>query len=225
MSLDARLSRLSPALTARERAILILKADRDKTHEDPSWLRTLPSEQRDEFNRLIGLMNASNKYLPLFITMVEGWAQQMEVRLNWWITLTLYGTALWELGKLVPPSKRTQAVEAMAGFFPFIELPWDGTDHELSWLNVADSMLKTTRQCVAHLWDDLTAIDTVLADVAVQFGGENPLRPVMRGQLEKARGTLTLLNHLLSGADAVQATEPSQEALELARIYFDKGTI
>jgi len=26
----------------------------------------------------------------------------MEVRLGWWLTLTQYGKALWELGKFVP---------------------------------------------------------------------------------------------------------------------------
>ena len=225
MSIDARLSRLSPGLTARERAVLILKADRDKRPEDPSWQRTLPSEQRDEFNRLIGLMNGSNKYLPLFITMVEGWAAQMEVRLHWWETMVGYGAALWHLAQLVPVDRREEAEAAVAPYRPQVELPWNAKTTGQSWLQASDAMEEVTKECVAHLWDDLMAIDTVLAEAAAALGGEDPLRPVMRGQLEKARQTLSLLHHFLSGEEALQVRQPSEEALELARVYFDKGMV
>jgi len=67
------------------------------------------------------------------------------------------------------------------------------------------------------------AINTVLSEAAAQLGGEVPLRPVMRGQLEKARSTLTMLHLFLSGEEAIAVTQPSEEALELARVYFDKG--
>ena len=69
---------------------------------------------------------------------------------------------------------------------------------------------------MAHLWDNLMAIDTVISEVAAQFGGEDPMRPVMRGQIEKARRTLTLLHQFLSGEEAILVTEPSEEALDLA---------
>jgi hypothetical protein len=34
---------------------------------------------------------------------------------------------------------------------------------------------------------------------------------------------LTLLHRFLSGEAAVLVTEPSEDALDLARVYFDKG--
>src|SRR3954463_10695382 len=129
MSLDARLTKLMPGLTAKERGILILRSLREQTPEDPSWRRSMPQDQSREFNRLIVLMNATNIYLPLYITMVAEWAAQMEVRLSWLMTLTQYGQALWELGKLVPTNKRKQAEKAMAEYWPVIELPWDAPDH------------------------------------------------------------------------------------------------
>lgn len=79
----------------------------------------------------------------------------------------------WYLGELVPACKRKKAAEAMSEFWPVIELPWDGQDHERSWLNVADD-IEPMRECVAHLWDDLIAIDKVLAEVAANFNGETP---------------------------------------------------
>ena len=223
MSLDARLNKVMPVLSARERGILVLKSLKDKTPENPSLRRTMPPEQMSEFNRLIVLMNACNIYLPLFITMVEQQAEQMEVRVSWMLTLSQFGTALWQLGALVPPSKRKQAERAMAGFWPFVELPWDGEQHDHSWLDIAESMEKTIRECVAHLWDDLVAIDAVLAEVAVSFNGEDPMRPVMRGVLEKARSKLSVMHEVFSGKEAIEVTVPTEEALELAQTYFDKG--
>ena len=71
MSLPGRLNKLMPSLTVKERGILVLKSLKDKTPEDPQWRRTMPGTQTVELNRLIGLMNACNIYLPLYITMVE----------------------------------------------------------------------------------------------------------------------------------------------------------
>jgi hypothetical protein len=84
-------------------------------------------------------------------------------------------------------------------------------------------MTQDIREGVAHLWDEVNAIDVVLGEVAQQFDGEDPLRPVMRGVLEQARRDLSLLHEFFSGKEAVAVTQPSEEALELVRIYFDKG--
>lgn len=111
----------------------------------------------------------------------------------------------------------------MAEVYPVVELPWDGEQHERSWFNVADNMEKILRECVAHLWDELMALDLVVAGVAEQFDGEDPLRPVMRGVLEKARLKLSTLHEFFSGKDAVEVTEPSEEALELVQTYFESG--
>ena len=45
----------------------------------------------------------------------------------------------------------------------------------------------------------------------------------MRGVLEQAHRDLKLLHDFFSGKEAVAVTQPSDEALELVRIYFDKG--
>ena len=58
--LDARLHKVMPTLSARERATLILRSWRAKEREDPSWRRTMPAEQAVLLNHLIGLMNACN---------------------------------------------------------------------------------------------------------------------------------------------------------------------
>ena len=53
MSIDQRLSRLAPALTAQERAILILEAWKDGRPEEPVWRYA----QSQAFIRYIDLMD------------------------------------------------------------------------------------------------------------------------------------------------------------------------
>src|SRR6266540_739678 len=106
------------------------------------------------------------------------------------------------------------------GSLPIVELPWSSEQHERSWLNVSDHMTQDIREGVAHLWDEVNAIDVVLGEVARDFEGEDPLRPVMRGVLEQARRDLKLLHEFFSGKAAVAVTQPSEQALELVRIYF-----
>jgi hypothetical protein len=71
MSIDARINRLMPVLSARERAVLVLRSLKDKTPEDLSWRRSMPREQVNEFNRYIGLMNACNMQVAHMITIIE----------------------------------------------------------------------------------------------------------------------------------------------------------
>src|SRR5712691_7101460 len=114
MGIDARLDKLMPVLSARERAILVLRSLKEKTPKEPSWRNTMPREQWAEFNRLIVLMNACNIYLPLFITMVEQRTEQLYVRFMWWDTLVDSGLQLWKLAQLIPANKRRQAEKAVA---------------------------------------------------------------------------------------------------------------
>ena len=59
--------------------------------------------------------------------------------------------------------------------------------------------------------------------VAANFDGGDPLRPTMRGVLEKARQKLSVVHEVFSGKEAIEVTVPTEEALELAQTYFDKG--
>jgi hypothetical protein len=63
----------------------------------------------------------------------------------------------------------------------------------------------------------------VVESVAVEFDGEDPLRPIMRVVVEKTRKHLTNLHKLLSLEEPLELTGPDEEALELVRTYFEKG--
>jgi hypothetical protein len=90
MSLDQRLSRLAPALTAQERAILILEAWKDGRQEDPAWRLHMPREQTSAFNHYIELMNQANVVLGKIIGVISFQAEALEQREAWLVGLTLW---------------------------------------------------------------------------------------------------------------------------------------
>ena len=68
---DRRIQRLLPALSARERAILALRAEKEGEAEDPAVRTTMPVEQVPEFNRLVRLMNAVNHDLAIVVLVIR----------------------------------------------------------------------------------------------------------------------------------------------------------
>ena len=71
-----------------------------------------------DFNHYIYLMNACNIYLPLYITAVGGYVEQLYLRLDWMLTLMEYGKRLLELGRFVPAAKRSEAEDGDGGSLP-----------------------------------------------------------------------------------------------------------
>ena len=107
--LGNRLNKLMPTLTAKERAILTLRAFKERTPKDPLWRQSMSPSQAAEFNRLIVLMNACNIHLPLLITMVQQQTQRLSLRFMWLDTVVDYGNQVWKLAELLSKAKRGRA--------------------------------------------------------------------------------------------------------------------
>jgi hypothetical protein len=86
MPSDARLNRIMPALSARERAVAVVAAWKEGRTEDHWLRRTVPENQQREFGRLIGLVRGVNGRLAWLILVY-----QEEVRRHW-MTLGWIGT-------------------------------------------------------------------------------------------------------------------------------------
>src|SRR6266540_3344369 len=112
MSIDARLNKLMPALSAKERAILVLRSFKDKTPENPMWRRTMPKSQYAEFNRLIDLMNACDLNLGDLITGSLLLVQQLEARLGCLLSTNLYRSALERMALHIWTSTREPVTES-----------------------------------------------------------------------------------------------------------------
>jgi hypothetical protein len=84
-----RVGKLFSALTARERALLILRAIKEGGEPDPVVRFTMPDEQRQEFNHYVFLMNGVNRDLATFTLYLGATVGQLNLRLGWLITVAL----------------------------------------------------------------------------------------------------------------------------------------
>jgi hypothetical protein len=89
-----------PALSAKERGILVLRSLKNKTQEDPSWRLKMPPGQVKEFNRYIDLMNGANMRLGYLITVLLKEVEKLKLRYDWSFTLRLWEANLAELNFL-----------------------------------------------------------------------------------------------------------------------------
>ncbi len=190
MSLNTELNKLMPALSAKERAMFVLPAMVTMTPENPHWRDGMSQDQTDGFNHYVSLMNATNMYLPLYITVVEQFVERCFAKLHRLMTLNELGICIWKIAELVPASKRREAEQMAAGVSSASSFPGVGEKLENSWFDLADSMELHIREDVVGLWQEMRAIEMLLDEVSAEFNGEDALRPFMRSQLQKARRRL-----------------------------------
>jgi hypothetical protein len=101
VSIDGRLDKLTPALTAKERAILVLRAWKEEREEDAAVRRTMPQSQAPDFNHYIHLMNAANHDLGKCITVLSLTATQLGLKHAWLASLQLWGIRVWDLAQYI----------------------------------------------------------------------------------------------------------------------------
>jgi len=352
---NQRLDRLYPALTAKERALLVLRAWKGDQQEDAAVRRTMPQSQALDFNYYIHLMNAANLDLRKYIAVLNLTATQLGLKHAWLASLQLWGIRVWELATyivlhtnepIIESEHRRLVEEARAEMVPVAELAevlvegyegWseadkeqaeDGDDeqvvtgkawnrllaekkreltrlveegtlagrrsgrrllinngsfydwlgepvpvcpdwgkgydvlpddqaerveslkkerldaqeaisrsptspilelleerlgHQLTerqerWDEAMVALRESLREGIPWCWQELRATETVLAEVAEEFDGEDPLLPPVREVLNKTRQDLVELHPLLSFVDVeVELTEPDEERVEFLR--------
>ena len=200
MSIDSRLNKLTPALSARERAILVLGSLKDGRPDDPAWRNTMPPDQVAEFNRLIALMNVANRELSLHVGMLERTASELELREAWLVTEVLWQEHLDEIKwamqsairEPVTESEYRQMVEAWrAQWLPVRELAEIAADDYDGW---TDADLEEVEG-----WDEPVVSDAALERVVAEK--ERELRRIVAEGRLPARGQGKKLNVQLGAFD------------------------
>ena len=87
MSAEQRLERLYPALTAKERGLLVLRAYKAGQKPDPAIYHSTPSSQGPAFNRYIRLMNAVNVELATVLQVLQVQVEKLDLRHAWFLTV------------------------------------------------------------------------------------------------------------------------------------------
>ena len=96
-----RLTTLASALTAKERALLVLRSWKEDRAEDPDWRRTMPADQARDFNRLVNLMNGVNRNLAPLAMYLEDQVEMLSLRLGWLSTFLLWQVNVDQIAEFI----------------------------------------------------------------------------------------------------------------------------
>jgi hypothetical protein len=186
---DNRLDRLSTSLTAKERALLVLRSWKEGKNEEPSWRWTMPNDQAREFNRLIELMNGVNERLRPLIVVLGLEVDKLGLRLGILATFTLWNIQALHVDDYIRygTKRRNGAVLLLqdslehAPLRPVVYL----SEEFQEWLaregaaptkidEAADLHKEALRESIAEHGKYLRAAAMVVGEVAEEFGGEDP---------------------------------------------------
>jgi hypothetical protein len=98
---DKRLDKLFPALTAKERGILLLRALKRGERPNPLIRWTIPSDQVDGFNHYVDLLNGLNRELWIHTEFVNQMIQILSVRVAWLHAMELWAAVNASLGRYI----------------------------------------------------------------------------------------------------------------------------
>lgn len=178
MSSEARLDRLLPALSAKERAILMLRDFKAEKPQDRQLLHTAPDAQAPALNRLIGMMNAANGDLAHILVIIHERVKQEELRFSWLAWARRCAMEMWAVRAhfnlsareaITESDYREREKEARAELLPVEECAttlteehhtWDDADCELdedgertatdkAWYRVRDEKIRELQALVA----------------------------------------------------------------------------
>ena len=194
--LDRRLARVSGGLSARERVILILRAEAEGVPEDPAWRRDTPDLQISECNHLIGLANGVNHILVPHATVLLCEIETLEARFG--LLSALVG---WAADRsLRPASKRggkTRAPELSPPWTVLPALAPNGDVSDDSALSEHDLGVRGLAAAIANAiperWSRLLALEQVAEEIVREFQDEVVIPEVLRDFLPLMRATLERL--------------------------------
>jgi len=101
VSLAGRLNRLTPGLTAQQRAVLALRAWKEGVPEAPELRFGMPPGQASEFNRYIGLMRGAYAVVSLYVLILGQSLELLNARYGWLLSLHLWALRTMDLGAYI----------------------------------------------------------------------------------------------------------------------------
>ena len=212
MRLDTRLSKLMPTLSARERAVLWLRAR--NSGQDPGELRsTMPQEQRPEYNRYMGPAFVCDCQMGALVHVIKNQVENLEFDLRRIAMLEQAATLLEEdhpdevLQRTVRPWRRERKAgrEVTVSFFL---------------RSLAAELRDDAYEELSVRWRELRAVEVVAEEIAESFDGEGALHPDVRGWLASCREQAqTYLQQL----GKKRLPEPGDDHVQRAQQLVDRG--
>jgi hypothetical protein len=235
MSGEQRLDRLYPALTAKERGLLVLRAYKAGEKPDPQIYHSTPDAQAHAFNHYIHLMNAVNTELASVLSILREQVGRTDLKYAWFMTLAIWGLETHILGNEVlavtKDRKLRQEVRRLMARAPSdLVVPLDLTvpPEEPETFKkgygdeIARALLYGINQGVQQHWCELRAIEIGVQEVAEEFGGEDPLQPDVREVLDGCLRSCETLRDDVKPYVEIDLAEPSDDDVALVRKFIEK---
>jgi hypothetical protein len=100
-SKDNRLTRIAGSLTAKERALLVLRAWQEDRDVDPQVRWSMPQEQAEEYNHYVRLMTGVNTHLSPWLIVVMEEIEKLGLGHGMLCTFLLWQSQAFELGEYI----------------------------------------------------------------------------------------------------------------------------
>jgi hypothetical protein len=212
MGIDSSLSKLMPTLSARERAVLALRAQR--TGEDPVAVRaSMPPEQRHEYNRFMALAFVAGCQMGALVHVIKNQVENLEFDLD---RIDLLERAATMLEEDDPESVAARPVRN-----------WRQHTRRKQQVTVPDflrSLAAELREdaykelCVR--WQELRAVEIVCEDIRQSSDGEDAMHPDVRDWLDACR---KMAMDYIERLGKKRLPEPSDDYLQRTRGLVDQG--
>jgi hypothetical protein len=205
MSRGSRAERLYSALTAKERAILVLQALKSDCLADPLVRETTPAEQVPAFNGYMEVVRQATVVTTLCVDGLKGTTGRLLIQRDWLRCLALWAMESKVLKQFMlcyTKSRHRRLVERARS-----ELlsPCDPADRSrmrelggkkmdalaMNALDrIVDSVARSLIEGVQQSWSELLALELALGEASAEFDGEEPILPDQRSAMDSVRAEL-----------------------------------
>jgi hypothetical protein len=237
MSGEQRLNRVYPALSARERGLLVLKAYKAGEKPDPQIYHSTPDAQAHAFNRYVHLMNACNVELATVLAIMREQMDKAELKYSWLMTALIWGLETQVLGRHALAATKDRKLRKdirrlMARAPSDLRVPIDPTvppEEPATFKKgygdaTVHALLFGINQSLQQHWRELRAIEIVVQEVAEEFGGEDPLQPDTREMIDECLRSCTKIRDDVKVYIEIELAEPRDDDVAQVRLFIEKVT-
>ena len=194
MAMQSRLQKVTQGLSPLQRITLIIQARREGREPDPDLSRISDPQQNRAFNRYVVLHHVINRELGALCYTGSGFTQFLDFSASQ-VRLLDQAAGLLEQDLGVEPVKR----------------PRDWRTHNMEVPEFLRRLALELREdlltVAARRWRELAALEQVWAELAEEFGGEDPVNADLRTMAEETKQRLLSLAQEFGGKRRLSGPE------------------
>lgn len=210
MNLASRLNRLTSTLTAKERAVALIRASKEGIQPDSAIRGTMPPEQRRELNKILNIAIAANGSLASVCLLISIQTEAIRFQLS---RIALVEGAVEKLE--TSPSVKDAANGVAVTRGREVPLP-------VFLRKLAQDMRREALVELKLRWQELRTVEVVWQEISEQLDGEDPVDLENRRAAAAGRRELRgLAESLVARTGSLKLPEPRPETVDQMRRIFE----